>query len=156
MRNRQLIALWAFEKGKNDKVIERKTRDGRTYYVVNDYQKLRTLFGQLLREVQRIKSQGDYEAGKELVENFGVKVDVELHQQVLERYAKLDRAPYAGFINPVLKPVKDADGRITDVQVEYPEDFTQQISLFKKEGCALSRGFCQSGQIRCRAGGAPF
>ena len=130
MRNRQLISSWVYEKGKAENVIERKTRDGKTYFVINDYEKLRELFGELLREVQRIKSQGDYEAAKNLVETYGVKVDKELHAEVLERNARLDRAPYAGFINPVLKPVKDAEGKITDVVVEYPDDFTQQMLYY--------------------------
>lgn len=130
MRNRQLISLWVYEKGKSENVIERKTRDGKTFFVINDYQKLRELFGQLLGEVQRIKSQGDYEAAKALVETYGVKVDKELHAEVLERNARLNRAPYAGFINPVLKPVRDAAGKITDVTVEYPDDFTQQMLYY--------------------------
>ena len=130
MRNRQLISSWVYEKGKAENVIERKTRDGKTYFVINDYEKLRELFGELLREVQRIKSQGDYEAAKNLVETYGVKVDKELHAEVLERNARLDRAPYAGFINPVLKPVKDAEGKITDVVVEYPDDFMEQMLYY--------------------------
>ena len=127
MRNRQMIARWAYEKGMKDNVIEKKVRDSKTYFVINDYDKLRELFGELLREVQRIKSQGDFEAGKALIENYGVKVDPELHQEVLARYATLNSSPYSGFINPEFIPVTDADGNITDVQVEYPDDFREQM-----------------------------
>jgi len=127
MRNRQMIAKWAYEKGKADNVIQKKTKDGKTYFVINDYEKLRDLFGQLLRELQRIKSEGDYEAGKNLIETYGVQVDQDLHQEVLVRVAKLKSAPYGGFINPVLVPVEDDAGNITDVKVEYPMDFTEQM-----------------------------
>ncbi len=127
MRNRQMIARWAYEKGLKDNVIEKQVRDSKTYFVINDYDKLRELFGELLREVQRIKSQGDFEAGKALIENYGVKVDPELHQEVLARYATLKSSPYSGFINPELVPVTDADGNITDVKVEYPDDFAEQM-----------------------------
>ncbi len=132
MRNRQMIAKWAYEKGAEENVIERKTRDGKTYFVVNDYEKLHDLFGQLLREIQRIKSEGDFEAGKALIENYGVKVDLELHKEVLERAAKLKSAPYGGFINPKLVPVTDDAGNITDVKVEYPDDFTKQMLFYSK------------------------
>lgn len=125
MRNRQMIAAWAYEKGQADKVIERVEKDGKTYFRVNDYDKLRALFGQLLRETQRIKSEGDYEAGKALVETYGVKVDPKLHAEVLERYGKLGVMPYKGFINPRLVPVRSGD-EITDVKVEYPDDFMAQ------------------------------
>lgn len=127
MRNRQLVAGWCYEKGKADNVIERLEEDAKTYFRVNDYEKLRDLFGQLLREIQRIKSEGDYEAGKALVEDYGVQVDQELHAEVLKRAEKLNIPPYGGFINPRLVPVNDADGNITDVKVEYPEDFTKQM-----------------------------
>ena len=132
MRNRQMICKWAYEKGRPDKVIEKKLREGKTYFVVNDYEKLRKLFGQLLREVQRIKSIGDYEAGKKLVEEFGVHVDPDLHKEVLGRYAKLQRAPYSGFINPKLVPVTNQAGDMIDVRVEYPDDFTQQMMDYGK------------------------
>lgn len=132
MRNRQMIAMWAFEKGQADNVIERKEKDGKSYFVVNDYDKLRDLFGQLLREVQRVKSEGDYEAGKNLIENYGVQVDQELHAQVLERAETLKSAPYGGFINPVLVPVTDDSGNITDVKVEYPADFTEQMLYYSE------------------------
>ncbi len=133
MRNRQMIAKWAFEKGKEDNVIERKEKDGKTYFVVNDYDKLRELFGQLLREVQRVKSEGDYEAGKNLIENYGVQVDQDLHAQVLKRAEALKSAPYGGFINPVLVPVTDDAGNITDVKVEYPDDFTEQMLYYAEK-----------------------
>lgn len=129
MRNRQLISKWVYEKGMNDNVIEKKIRDSKTYYVINDYQKLRVLFGQLLREIQRITSEGDFEAAKNLVETYGVKVDVDLHKEVKERYAKLDVAPYRGFINPVLKPVYNGE-KIVDVKIEYPEDFMEQMIYY--------------------------
>ncbi len=132
MRNRQMIAKWAYEKGMADNVIEKKVKDGKTYFVINDYMKLRELFGQLFREVQRIKSQGDYEAGKNLIENYGVKIDPELHEEVLERFGKLNIAPYSGFINPVLTPVME-DGKIMDVKIEYPDDFTEQMLYYAKE-----------------------
>ncbi len=132
MRNRQLIAMWAFEKGKQENVIEKKLKDGKTYFVINDYNKLRNLFGQLLKEIQRIKSEGDYNAGKNLVENYGVKVDQEIHKEVLERYKKLNIAPYAGFINPMLVPVMKG-AQIIDVKIEYPDDFTKQMLYYAKE-----------------------
>ncbi|MGV3538859.1 MAG: dipeptidyl-peptidase 3 family protein [Rufibacter sp.] len=126
MRNRQMVAGWVFEKGKKDNVIERVTRNGKTYFKINDYQKLRELFGQLLRETQRITSEGDYNAAKNLVENYGVKVDQALHKEVLERYSKLNIAPYAGFIQPRLSPVVK-DGKIVDVLITYPDNFTRQM-----------------------------
>jgi dipeptidyl-peptidase-3 len=127
MRNRQLVAAWVYEKGKKDNVIEKISRDGKTYYDIKDYDKLRMLFGELLKEMQRIKSQGDAKAGKALVENYGVKVDQAIHQEVLARAEKLQIPPYGGFINPRLVPVTDANGEITDVKVEYPDDFTKQM-----------------------------
>ena len=132
MRNRQLIAMWAYEKGKAENVIEKKIKDGKTYFVINDYNKLRELFGQLLREIQRIKSEGDYNAGKNLVETYGVKVDPELHKEVFARYKKLIISPYAGFINPKLVPVYDGD-KIIDVKIEYPDDFTKQMMEYAKD-----------------------
>lgn len=132
MRNRQMVALWAYEKGKKDNVIEKKTKDGKTYFVVNDYQKLRTLFGDLLREIQRIKSEGDYKAGHDLIENYGVKIDQELHKEILDRYSKLNIAPYAGFIQPKLTPVMK-DGKVIDVKISYPADFSTQMLEYGKE-----------------------
>ena len=126
MRNRQLVAAWAFEKGKPEKVIERITRDGKTYFRINDYAKLRVLFGQLLREIQRIKSEGDFEAGKNLVENYGVKADQALLTETHRRYAPLNIAPFMGFIQPRLVPVKRGS-EIVDVKVEYPTDFLAQM-----------------------------
>lgn len=132
MRNRQLIAMWAYEKGKKDNVVELVKRDGKTYVQINDYNKLRDLFGQLLREIQRLKSEGDYAAAKALVENYGVKVNPVIHKEVLERYAKLNIKPYKGFIQPKLVPVMDGD-KITDVKIEYPTSFfTQMIEFGKK------------------------
>ena len=131
MRNRQLITHWAFEKGKAENVIEKKLKEGKTYFVINDYQKLRNLFGELLREVQRMTSEGDFEAAQKLVETFGINVDTELHIEVKERYSGLNIAPYKGFINPVLKPVYDGD-RIVDIKIEYPEDFTEQMLYYGK------------------------
>lgn len=132
MRNRQLIAAWVFEKGQPDKVIERVTRDGKTYYRINDYEKLRGLFGQLLREIQRIKSEGDFEAGKNLVENYGVKVDQALLAETHRRYAPLNIAPFMGFIQPRLIPV-EKDGQITDVTVAYPTDFLGQMLEYGRD-----------------------
>ncbi len=126
MRNRQMVASWALEMGAGDNVIERRVRDGKTYFVINDYDALRQLFGQLLRELQRIKSQGDFEAAQNLVETYGVRVDAQLHEEVLDRYAALDEPPYSGFINPRLVPVR-TNGEIVDVRIEYPEDFSEQM-----------------------------
>lgn len=133
MRNRQLIARWVYEKGFSEKVVELKKRDGETFVVVNDYDKLRTLFGELLAEVQRIKSEGDYNAGKALVENYGVKVDPELHAEVLERYAKLNLAPYRGFLNPVMKEVKNGQGEVTDIRLDYTEGYVEQMLRYSRD-----------------------
>ena len=133
MRNRQLIAKWAFEQGKADNVIELKKKEGKTYVVVNDYDKLRELFGKLLAEVQRIKSEGDFAAGKKLVEDYAVKVDPELHAEVLKRYAALNLAPYKGFVNPVMKLVKNEKGEVTDVTLDYTEGYTEQMVRYGKE-----------------------
>ena len=133
MRNRQLIAKWAYEKGKKANVIELKKRDGKTYVVVNDYPRLRELFGTLLAEIQRIKSEGDYAAGKNLVEGYGVKVDPELHAEVLERYAKLNLAPYKGFVNPVMKEVKNSNGEVTDIVLDYTEGYTDQMLRYGRD-----------------------
>ncbi|MBP9016557.1 MAG: dihydrofolate reductase [Paludibacteraceae bacterium] len=133
MRNRQLIARWVYEKGLPDKVIELKKRDGKTYVVINDYEKLRILFGKLLAEIQRIKSTGDYQGAKVLVENYGVKVDPVIHMEILERYEKLNLAPYRGFVNPVYKAVKNADGEISDVQISYDENYVEQQLRYSKQ-----------------------
>ena len=133
MRNRQLIAKWAYEQGKADKVIEIAERDGKHYIVVNDYAKLRELFGKLLAEVQRIKSEGDYAAGKALVENYGVKVDPTLHKEILERYTKLNLAPYKGFVNPQMKEVKNAKGEVTDIVLDYSEGYAEQMLRYSRD-----------------------
>lgn len=133
MRNRQLIAKWVFEKGKPDGVIELKQREGKTFVVVNDYEKLRSLFGTLLAEVQRIKSEGDLATGKKLVEEYGVKVDTTLHAEVLERYAKLNLAPYKGFVNPVMKEVKNNEGEVVDVVLDYSEGYIDQMLRYSKD-----------------------
>ncbi|MFA5045613.1 MAG: dihydrofolate reductase [Paludibacter sp.] len=137
MRNRQLIAAWAYEKGKADHVIVMKKRDGKTYVIVNDYVKLRQLFGQLLAEIQKIKSTGDFEGGKNLVERYGVKVDQTLLTEVLERYKKLNLAPYRGFVNPVYTLVKNSNGEITDVSISYDENYVNQNLRYSKEYSSL-------------------
>ena len=130
MRNRQWVSAWAFEKGQKDNVIEKVTRDGKTYFNINDYDKLHELFGQLLRETQRIKSEGDFEAVQALVEGYGVKVDQEIHAEVLERNKQFKSAPYGGFINPVLEPVTDENGAITAIKVNYAKDFASQMLYY--------------------------
>ncbi|RGV37390.1 dipeptidyl-peptidase 3 family protein [Bacteroides clarus] len=137
MRNRQLIARWVYEKGAADKVVELVKKDGKTYVVINDYGKVRELFGELLAEIQRIKSTGDYEAAHKLVEAYAVKVDPELHAEVLERYKKLNLAPYKGFINPKYEAVTDADGNITDVTVTYDEGYAEQMLRYGKDYSVL-------------------
>ena len=132
MRNRQMIARWVYEKGKKDNVVQFVKRDGKTYVQINDYNKLRTLFGELLREIQRVKSEGDFNAGKNLIENYGVKVDPVLHKEILERFAKLNVKPYRGFIQPRLVPVMDGD-KITDVKIEYPTSFFDQMMEYAKK-----------------------
>ncbi|PCH94586.1 MAG: dihydrofolate reductase [Bacteroidetes bacterium] len=132
MRNRQLVAKWSYERGAEDKVIEKVVKEGKTYYVVRDYEKLRVIFGELLKEIQRIKSEGDYEAGKALVENYGVQIDPVIHKEILDRFEKLNVAPYSGFINPVLKPIME-NGEIIDVVVEYPDDFQEQMLHYAKD-----------------------
>lgn len=133
MRNRQLIARWVYEKGVADKVIEMVKKDGKTYVVVNDYPKLRQLFGELLAEVQRIKSTGDFEAARSLVETYAVKVDPALHVEVLARYARLNLAPYKGFVNPRYEAVKDETGKITDIKVMYDEGYAEQMLRYSRE-----------------------
>ncbi|MCV9932991.1 dipeptidyl peptidase 3 [Flavobacterium sp. LS1R47] len=132
MRNRQWVSAWVYEKGKKDNVIEKITRNGKTYFNVTDYDKLHDLFGQLLREVQRIKSEGDYNAGKALVENYGVKVDQKLHAEVLERNKQFPSAPYSGFVNPVLEPKLDAKGKIISIEVKQPKTFAEQMLNYSK------------------------
>ena len=137
MRNRALIARWCLEKGKPGNVIELVRREGKTYVRINDYDALRGLFAQLLAEIQRIKSEGDYEAARDIVESYGVAVDGPLHEEILQRYSKLNVAPYKGFINPVLKPVVDDSGNITDVAVDYSESYTAQMLRYSKEYATL-------------------
>lgn len=132
MRNRQWVSAWVFEKGKKDNVIEKITRNGKTYFNITDYDKLHDLFGQLLREVQRIKSEGDYNAGKALVENYGVKVDQKIHAEVLERNKQFPSAPYSGFVNPVLEPKLDAKGKIISIEVKQPKTFAEQMLNYSK------------------------
>ena len=141
MRNRKFISEWCYEKGKAENVIELVKRDGKTYVKVNDYEKLRGLFAQLLAEVQRIKSEGDFEAGRQLVETYGVKVDPELHKEVLERYARLNIAPYKGFVNPIYTLVKDEKGEITDVKIEYGENYVDQMLRYSHDYSPLTRKF---------------
>jgi dipeptidyl-peptidase-3 len=133
MRNRSLISHWVLEKGAQDKVVELKKENGKTFVVVNDYEKLHQLFGQLLVEIQRIKSTGDYKAAQALVETYGVKVDPALHQEILDRYKKLGIAPYRGFVNPVYEAVKDTDGRIIDVKISYKEGYAEQMLRYAKQ-----------------------
>ena len=139
MRNRQLIARWAYEHGKKDNVVEFVKRDGKTFVKINDYNALRDLFGQLLAEVQRVRSEGDYEAGRKLVLDYAVKVDTAIHNEVLERYSHLDIAPYKGFVNPVYTPVFDSDGNITDVTVSYTEDYTTQHLRYSRDYSPLTK-----------------
>ncbi|MDE7026087.1 MAG: dipeptidyl peptidase 3 [Paramuribaculum sp.] len=139
MRNRKLISEWCLAKGKANKVIELYDDNGKTYVRINDYNALRNLFGELLAEIQRIKSEGDYEAGRDLVETYGVKVDQKLHKQVLDRYSHLSIAPYKGFVNPVYTPVFDADGNITDVAVSYDEDYISQQMRYSRDYSPLTK-----------------
>ena len=132
MRNRQWVSSWVFEKGKKDNVIEKITRNGKTYFNITDYEKLHDLFGQLLREVQRIKSEGDFNAGKALVENYGVKVDQKLHVEVLERNKQFASAAYSGFVNPVLVPKLDGKGNIISIEVKQPKTFAEQMLKYSK------------------------
>lgn len=138
MRNRQLIARWVFEQGAADKVVELKKRDGKTFVVINDYLQLRALFGKLLAEVQRIKSEGDYEAGRSLVENYGVKIDPVLHHEIRERYVRLHLSPYKGFVNPIMREVKDDSGHVTDITLDYTEGYAEQMLRYSRDYSYLS------------------
>lgn len=133
MVNRQWVSAWSFEQGKKDNVIEKVVKDGKTYYNINDYDKLREIFGRLLRETQRIKSEGDFEAAKALVEGYGVKVDQTVHKEVLDRNSKFTSAPYSGFVNPVLTPVLNEDGTIKDIKVTQPKSFEEQMLFYAKK-----------------------
>ena len=136
MQNRKLIADWCYEKGLKDNVIEKKIRDGKTYFIVNDFEALRGLFAELLAEVQRIKSEGDFEAGKALVEKYAVNIDYDLHKEVLERYASLNLKPYGGFINPAIVPV-EKNGKVVDYKIEYYNDFLEQMLEYGKKYSTL-------------------
>lgn len=136
MRNRQLIAKWVYEKGKDDKIVELKKKDGKSYYVINDYEQLRFLFGELLAKIQLIKSTGDYEAGKNLVEDYAVVVDQDILKEVHERYAKLNLAPYKGFVNPKYVPIME-NGKIVDVKLDYTEGYAEQMLRYSKENSVL-------------------
>ncbi len=138
MRNRKLIAEWALEKGKPHKVIEIVKKKGKTYIKINDYKRLRELFGELLKEIQRIKSEGDYEAGRDMVERYAVKVDPKLHKEVLDRYSKLDIAPYKGFVNPVYRPIMNANGEIIDIKIDYTEDYPTQMLRYSRRYSGLT------------------
>lgn len=133
MRNRALIAHWCYEQGRADNVVEMVRRDGKTYVQINDYAALRRLFGRLLAEIQRVKSEGDYLGAQALVEQYGVRVDPVLHREVLDRYQRLDLAPYKGFINPVYTAVRDQQGHITDVTVRYDEAYDAQMLRYSRD-----------------------
>ncbi len=137
MRNRQLIARWVYEHGKAENVIEFKERDGKTFVVINDYTKMRTLLGQFLAEIQRVKSEGDFKGAEKLIEDYAVKVDPKLHTQILDRYKKLNLKPYKGFVNPVFELVTDKDGKVTDVKISYSEGYAQQMMRYSKEFSTL-------------------
>ena len=139
MRNRKLIAEWVYEKGKADNVVEIYKENGKTYLRVNDYEALRGLFGELLAEIQRMRSEGDYAAAAEMVETYAVKVDPELHSEILARYQPLNIAPYRGFVNPVYTAVRDASGRITDVTISYPENYVEQMLRYSHDYSPLPR-----------------
>lgn len=137
MRNRQLIAQWVLEHGKKDKVVELVKKNGKTYVKINDYKKMRDLLGQLLAEIQRIKSEGDYKAGNDLVQKYAVKIDPKLHKEVLDRYSKLDIPPYRGFVNPVYIITTDDNGEITDVKLDYTESYVDQMLRLGRENSNL-------------------
>ena len=144
MRNRQLIARWAYEHGKKQAkgskdVIALVKKGGKTYVKINDYAKLRELFGKLLSEIQRIKSEGDYKAGNDIVQKYAVKVDRKLHKEVIERFSKLNIPPYRGFINPVYTPVTDANGEITDIQISWPENYVEQMLRLSRDYSPLTK-----------------
>ena len=138
MRNRQLIAKWVYEKGFEQNVVSFQKKAGKTYVVINDYIRLRQLFGDLLKEIQRIKSEGDFDVAKQIVETYAVKVDHILHKEVLDRYRVLKMKPYKGFVNPVLLPVVDEEGKILDVEISYAEGYTEQMLRYSKEFSNLS------------------
>lgn len=133
MRNRQLIARWVLEHGKKHKVMELVKKGGKTYLKINDYKKLRTLLGELLAEIQRIKSEGDYAAGAKMVNDYAVKVDPKLHKEVLDRYAKLNIPPYRGFVNPVFNVTRNDKGEITDITLDYTETYVDQMLRLSRD-----------------------
>ena len=133
MRNRQWVSAWSYARGKDDNVIEQVEKDGKTYYNINDYERLREIFGELLRETQRIKSEGDFKAAQDLVEGYGVKVDQEIHAEILERNKQFKGAPYSGFVNPELVPIVDSSGEITDIEVKYVKTFEYQMMKYSKD-----------------------
>ena len=133
MRNRQWVSAWSFARGKDENVIEQVKKDGKTYYNINDYERLREIFGELLRETQRIKSEGDFKAAQDLVEGYGVKVDQEIHAEILERNKQFKGAPYSGFVNPELVPITDSSGEITDIEVKYVKTFEYQMMKYSKD-----------------------
>ena len=139
MRNRKFISEWVLEKGKKEKVVELVKRKGKTYVKVNNYPRLRELFGELLAEVQRIKSEGDFEAGRQLVEKYGVKVDPKLHAEVLKRYQGLNISPYKGFVNPLYTPVYDTNGNIIDVKISYNENYVDQMLRYSRDYSPLTK-----------------
>lgn len=139
MRNRKLISEWAYEHGRSENVIEMVTIEGKTFIKINDYDRLRELFGELLEEIQRIKSEGDYVAGRDLVEKYAVKVDSKLHNEVLQRYSHLNIAPYKGFVNPVYTPIFDAEGNIADVMIDYSEDYVSQMLRYSRDYSPLTK-----------------
>jgi dipeptidyl-peptidase-3 len=139
MRNRQLIARYILDKGKKDKVVELVKKNGKTFVKINDYQKMRTLIGNLLAEIQRIKSEGDYAAGNDLINKYAVKVDPKLHKEVLERIAKLNIPPYRGFVNPVYHVVRDANGNITDITIDYSEGYVDQMLRLSRDYSPLTK-----------------
>ena len=138
MRNRAMVARRIFESGQQEKIVEMRQRDGKTFIVVNDYAGLRRLFGQMLAEVQRIKSEGDHEAAKNMVETYAIKIDPQLHLEILDRYKKLNISPYRGFVNPVYKPVTDAQGNITDVTLDYTEGYAEQMMRYGRDHSWIS------------------
>ena len=139
MRDRQLIAAWTLDHAKKSKAAELVKKNGKTYLKINDYKELRRLFGELLKEIQRIKSTGDYKAGNDLIQKYAVKVDPKLHQEVLQRFSTLDIPPYRGFVNPVYVPVYDNDGNITDVKITYTESYPEQMLRLSRDYNALGK-----------------
>lgn len=139
MRDRQLIAAWTLDHARKSKAAELVKKNGKTYLKINDYQELRRLFGELLKEIQRIKSTGDYKAGNDLIQKYAVKVDPKLHNEVLQRFSTLDIPPYRGFVNPVYVPEYDKEGNITDVKITYTEGYPEQMLRLSRDYSALGK-----------------